>query len=106
MNPDAARPPKQEQRAERVDDVIDVVAVARPLVTAVARQGAVEAVAEPVQGQADNDEHQSHRRESRQPERQTGAQHGCQRQSGQVVGIDAGGHSRRQKLKRLALGGR
>jgi hypothetical protein len=51
-------------------------------------------------------EHEANRREPRQPERQTGAQHGRQRQSSQVVRIDAGGHSRRQKLKSSALGRR
>jgi hypothetical protein len=46
---------KEQRRAGQIDDVIDVIAVARPLLIADPRDGAVEAVAEPVEQQADDD---------------------------------------------------
>ena len=52
MYPDAASPAKSNGRARQIDHVIDVVAVSRPLLIADAGDRAVEAVAKPVQQQA------------------------------------------------------
>ena len=49
-------PADQQRDADDVEDVIDVEAVARPLVLADARDRAVEAVAEPVERQSRDDQ--------------------------------------------------
>ena len=50
------QPEKQEQRAERIDDVIHIESVTRTLSIAVPRQRAIETVAKPVE--KDEDIHQ------------------------------------------------
>ena len=55
MKPPSDEPADDEQDADGVEHVIDVEAVARPLVMAHARERAVEAVAEPVHGQEQHD---------------------------------------------------
>ena len=49
------QPAEHEQRAERVEDVVDVEAVSRALMAAHPRQRAVEAVAEPVEREEEHD---------------------------------------------------
>ena len=71
---------EQERRAERVDDVVDVEAVARPLVLADARERAVEAVAEPVERQADDHETSADGVDAREPVGDTGAEHRHERE--------------------------
>jgi hypothetical protein len=94
---------EQKQGAEGVDDVIDVVAVPRPLLLTYPRERAVEAVTEPVQGQAHDRQQQADGRPARHPEGQAGAEHGHERKRRQVVGIDEGGHARRQPEQRAFL---
>jgi hypothetical protein len=66
------KPPEQEQRADDVDDVIDVEAVPRSFLTAHASKRAVQAVAEPVDGQTNHDEPDGPRMGARRPEGEPG----------------------------------
>ena len=55
------KPRQDKEHAEAVDDVIDVEAVARPLLLTDPRERTVEAVAEPVQGQPRNGQQEQDR---------------------------------------------
>ena len=87
-----AHAPDEQRDPEFVDDVIDVEAVARPLALAHACQRAVQAVAEPVQGQTDGCGHEPQWVGAGPPVRQPGAEHRHERQDREVVGVDAPGH--------------
>ena len=54
--PDAAMPADERGRARQIDDVIDVVAVARTRLVADAGERPVEAVAEPVEREGDGEQ--------------------------------------------------
>ena len=86
MKPPAARPANREQDADRVEHVVDIEAVARPLLLANARHGAVEAVTEPVDRQEHRCCDQRPRVRGGHPERDAGAEHGQRSENGQVVG--------------------
>ena len=66
MRPDSASPPRTRESAEGVHEVIDVEAEARPLDVPVAGERAVEAVAEPVDGEADVHQEQQPREPARE----------------------------------------
>ena len=61
MNPPSDEPRNQEENSDRVEDVIDVEAIPRALVMPHPREGAVQAVAEPVERQEADDQHEGPR---------------------------------------------
>ena len=71
--------------AGQVDDVVDVEAEAGPLLLADAGERAVEAVAEPVEGERQDDADQADHPVLRRPEAQAGAGHRRQAQAAQVI---------------------
>ena len=83
-----AEAPEEGARPDQVDDVVHVVAVARPLLVPHPGEGAVEAVAEPVDGEAGDDEEERRRMPARHPIGQPRPQHRGQGQGGQLVGGD------------------
>ena len=76
---------EQEHAAKRIDNVIHVEAVARSLVLTDAGERAVEAVAEPIHGEAQDDEKETDWGDARQPVRQSRTQHRHERQQRQMV---------------------
>src|SRR5262249_46782413 len=76
---------EEEQRAETVNQVIDVKTVTRPCLPAHARERPVEAVAKPVHRQADHDAEQKPATESRGPETAAGGGHREEREERQLI---------------------
>ena len=72
--------------AEDVDDVVDVEAVARALDAADAGEGAVQAVAEPVEGEAEDDGEQSVAVEAREGVEDAGGDLRGEAEEGELVG--------------------
>ena len=91
--------------ADRVEDVVDVEPVARPLAVADPGDGAVEAVAEPVDRQEHDDEPERGRIAGRKPVAGAGPKHGQAAQHGQVVRIDPGRQSSGDIDEQPLLGG-
>src|SRR5688572_16252580 len=78
----------QKRDPDDIEDVIDVEAIARPLDTPDPRQRAVKTVAEPVEGQARDDDPEPVGVPARQPEAEPGERYRREREYGQVVGMD------------------
>ena len=78
-------PAEERGKAHGVQHVVDVIAVARTLLVADPRQGAVQAVAEPVQREQRDHEPQGG---AAGPEAGADAEHRDRAQRGQVVRID------------------
>ena len=100
-----AEAPEEGARPDQIDDVVHVVAVARPLLIPHPGQGAVEAVAEPVDGEADDDEQQPGRVQARHPESQPRAEHRREGEGGQLVGRDPPRHAPREPEEDAPLAG-
>jgi hypothetical protein len=97
---------EQQRRARQINNVIDVIAVARALLIAHARHGAVEAVAEPVEEQAQHHKYRAcNRIRLRHPERQPGAGHRRQPKRRKVIGIDLARQSLGDPDQRAFFGG-
>jgi len=90
-----------ERRRQRVGEVVEVVAVARPLGAPHARQGAVERVAQPL-----DDEQRRHPPQPPERAERREARGGDERQGGQVIGQHARGQTARDRLEQALLGAR
>ena len=77
--------------------MVDIEAVAWPLMIANARERAVQAVAEPVQREADDRQVEPDRRHAGEPVRGAGAEHRDEREARQVIRVDAGRHPASQR---------
>ena len=84
-------------------DVIDVKAVTRAQAVADAGQGAIQAVAEPVDGQGGDDAEEGAAIPTRRPVEQARGEHRHETEQRQVVGIDPGRHAVGQPDQRLLL---
>src|SRR5687767_5621965 len=77
-----------EQDAEGIYDVVYVKSISRPLLVALARQRAVEAVAKPIDRQAKVHYQECRWPPLRQRVTEARAEHRCKAKEGQVVGLD------------------
>jgi hypothetical protein len=96
---------EQRRDAGEVDDVIDVVAVARALLFTDAGQRTVEAVAEPV-GEETQDDHGYRRSRVEESERQAGGHHRPEPEQAQVIRTDPSGQPAGDPDERAFLGRR
>ena len=96
---------EQEQDSNDVEYVIDVEAVARPLVPADARQRPVEAVAEPVHREHPDRAQHGRRRTGSDPVADAGDGHRDAGQRRQVVRVDERGHPAGNPYEQALLGG-
>ena len=91
MWPDSARPAISIDRPGEVDHVVHVEAVARPLAVADPGDGAVEAVAGPVEEQEHDDQREGDLgRDAGGPERQPDAEHRDEPERREMVRVDPG----------------
>jgi hypothetical protein len=95
---------EQKCSAGYIDDMIDVEAVPRPLLVADARDGSVEAVAEPVDEQCRNHAESSQRRPADRRKAGSGGRHRRQPRCRQVVRVDCPRQSPRDPDERALFG--
>ena len=88
-----AQAPEKEEGAECVYNVINVKTVTRTRVITESRQGAVQRIAQPVEGETDDDQQQSKRVCAGPPVCRAGSGHGEQAQHSEMVRVDPGGRT-------------
>src|SRR6185437_6785765 len=81
---------EQEQRTEGVHHVVNIKSVAWTAAVAVARQGAIQAVTQPVDRQAGDNDEQSEAIATRPPICNPGAEHGRQADKRKMIRVDPG----------------
>src|SRR4051812_8019123 len=79
---------KQGSRAKGVKNVVHIEAISRSLLITDTRQGAIERITEPIDGQPSDDGKEADRVPSCEPIAQPGCEHSDKAQSSQVVRVD------------------
>jgi osmoprotectant transport system ATP-binding protein len=95
--------PLKRKSPHDVDHVVNVETVARTLVIAYPRDGPVEAIPEPIDGEGDSDQQQCSRVKTCSPECPARHDHGGEPQQGEMVGVDPEWKPLRDPDQRLLL---